>query len=585
MVKKLYNETFIEDIAHAIREKNGSEYTYTVQEMGDAIREIPSGGGASGEKVVELIDYDGTVLYEYTKEEFLALNDYPDHPNHEGLTNMGWNWDLENAKTFIEDRPYLCIGATYQTDNGETRVYITIQNESMLQIYTGINMQQSTVEIDWGDGSETTQLSNQAGTKYTGHKYAQTGDYVIRIRKIAGTGTYSFAARTTNTTLSYALIGTDDTSKYSKNINNAYLSMITKIELGIHYAYSVAYNLCTLINMKTIMISVPENPIALMQANAFAYNTGLSAIVFPKNIPIIGNYALRNSSNISKISMSDEVTSIGDYTFAYIYRLRKIAIPDSLTTIKTYAFGYDYCLEEVIIPETTTTVGDYLFNYSGVQHVKTPILSRYMFNNCKNLNYVETTSTATSLPNSCFASAFVDKVELPNVTSLNSNVFNASSIKEIIMPKCYQIGSYLSNVKDLQRLVLDYDNLQLADSCFNKVFGITGEFVVAPNNTIIYSSSFQDCDFNTITILGDITRVWGTYAFYSLSITQVNFVNNTAVPTLDNTLAFNPSATNLYIIVPKNLYNDWIVAENWSSLASKIYYIDDNGDLSQEVVA
>ena len=44
MANKLYEESNIKDIADAIREKNGSTDTYTVAQMGSAIRNIPSGG-------------------------------------------------------------------------------------------------------------------------------------------------------------------------------------------------------------------------------------------------------------------------------------------------------------------------------------------------------------------------------------------------------------------------------------------------------------------------------------------------------------------------------------------------------------
>lgn len=47
MALKLYNESDIQDIADAIRGKNGSSDTYTVSEMADAIDGIPTGGGGS----------------------------------------------------------------------------------------------------------------------------------------------------------------------------------------------------------------------------------------------------------------------------------------------------------------------------------------------------------------------------------------------------------------------------------------------------------------------------------------------------------------------------------------------------------
>lgn len=45
MAKKLYEESSIQDIASAIRAKNGSSDTYTVAQMSTAIADIPTGGG------------------------------------------------------------------------------------------------------------------------------------------------------------------------------------------------------------------------------------------------------------------------------------------------------------------------------------------------------------------------------------------------------------------------------------------------------------------------------------------------------------------------------------------------------------
>lgn len=48
MAMKLYPDTAIQDIADAIRSKNGSTDTYTVEQMAQAIENIPSGGGNLG---------------------------------------------------------------------------------------------------------------------------------------------------------------------------------------------------------------------------------------------------------------------------------------------------------------------------------------------------------------------------------------------------------------------------------------------------------------------------------------------------------------------------------------------------------
>lgn len=64
MANKLYNETAIQDIAVAIREKNGSSDTYTVSQMGDAIRGISVGSSVSlqEEKTVDVFENGQTTV-------------------------------------------------------------------------------------------------------------------------------------------------------------------------------------------------------------------------------------------------------------------------------------------------------------------------------------------------------------------------------------------------------------------------------------------------------------------------------------------------------------------------------------------
>lgn len=53
MANKLYEESYIQDIASAIRLKNGTSNTYLVSEMGDAIRAIEGSGSPSMELLLQ----------------------------------------------------------------------------------------------------------------------------------------------------------------------------------------------------------------------------------------------------------------------------------------------------------------------------------------------------------------------------------------------------------------------------------------------------------------------------------------------------------------------------------------------------
>ena len=149
-----------------------------------------SGGGGGGNSgSVKFIDYDGTVLHTYSAAEFAALTAMPANPTHTGLTAQGWNWSLADAKAQMVAQPNdtLMIGQMYVTDDGKTRIYISLVDEVRLSPYLGI-YPNGTVVVDWGDNTATdtligTSLTNIARVQHT---YASTGDYVITLTATSG---------------------------------------------------------------------------------------------------------------------------------------------------------------------------------------------------------------------------------------------------------------------------------------------------------------------------------------------------------------------------------------------------------------
>ena len=73
MAMKLYNDTDIQDIADAIRAKNGLSATYKVSEMAAAISAIPTGGSIKAEFVTVTVPSAQTSVYSIlTGNQFLA---------------------------------------------------------------------------------------------------------------------------------------------------------------------------------------------------------------------------------------------------------------------------------------------------------------------------------------------------------------------------------------------------------------------------------------------------------------------------------------------------------------------------------
>ena len=179
MALKITDEQNYQDIADAIRSKLGSSDTFLPSEMADAIESIPTGG--STEMKTIFIDYDGTVLHEYTQDEVDALTELPELPTHAGLTCQGWNWTLSELQALGRAA---VVGANYVTNDGKTRVYISVP-ENDLYVKTQVGSGSTfTARVDWGDGSSSTlsKIYNSAE-----HTYSAVGDYVITFEVLTGT--------------------------------------------------------------------------------------------------------------------------------------------------------------------------------------------------------------------------------------------------------------------------------------------------------------------------------------------------------------------------------------------------------------
>lgn len=126
-----------------------------------SIESIPS-GGASADGEVKFIDYDGSVLTSYTVAEASALTAMPSLPSHDGLSAQGWNYTLEQMKSNLSSGA--CnIGCMYTTDDGKTRITLTIQDAKYSNIPLVFRQTAANgVQVDWGDGSAVQTYSSRS---------------------------------------------------------------------------------------------------------------------------------------------------------------------------------------------------------------------------------------------------------------------------------------------------------------------------------------------------------------------------------------------------------------------------------------
>lgn len=95
------------------------------------------------------------------------------------------------------------------------------------------------------------------------------------------------------------------------------------------------------------------------------------------------------------------------------------------------------------------------------------------------------------------------------------------------------------------------------------------EEIIAPNVGGVLHQTFRNCSNLKKVILGDITKIENYVFYYSGKLQYVDLRRCSSVPVLAETGSFN-AVGNCKIVVPDALYEEWIVATNWSTYANRI---------------
>jgi len=258
------------------------------------------GGSTTGEFLVQVIDYDGTVL----KRERLNTGDtftLPSQPSHTGLVFQTWSSPVTiNNNTVTVTNSDITIGPVYTTASGLSEIDITLTTVTGLSVTLN-----SDGTKDWGDGTTDTS---------TTHTYASVGNYTITCD---GTMTVPWG--------SGSLFGW---------LANCY---VKEIRLGSN--------------------------VTSIGNSAFSVCYSLASITIPNSVTSIGNGAFANCYSLTSITIPSSVTSIGSNIFQYCYSLASITIPSSVTSISSGAFSYCYSLTSITIPNSVTSIGSSAFMY------------------------------------------------------------------------------------------------------------------------------------------------------------------------------------------------------------------------------
>lgn len=350
-----------------------SEDTFTT--LAPKVLDITGGGSAPAPAVtlkdVNFYDYDGSLLYSYTSDEFLALEQLPDNPTHSGLISEGWNWTLEGAKNHVTECKLLNIGQTYHTDDDTVRIYIDLPAKGALPIVAfGVN---GSATIDWGDGSEPTVVTGTSLTvaKESFHTYTTAGKFVIKIS--SDTGIQILGTSNYGTRLYY--LGSSYTYQ-----NRGYQFHPYKIELASNTKLgSYAFSYC---GAREIL--VPKDVSPSSYCFKYAYNLKcmiFGSILYPTDV-------LSQCTGLEMAIYPETTTDIETNAFGNCYLLRDFTIPYNATAIDGTAFSNNLKLKYMYIPKKVLNFGSAacqslsgMIVYDFRNHETIPTIATNSFNN------------------------------------------------------------------------------------------------------------------------------------------------------------------------------------------------------------
>ena len=355
------------------------------------------GGGGGGSAAadpnapVRFLDYDGTVLYSYTPEEFASISEMPANPTHEGLTSQGWNYSLEDAQSYVAAYGRLDIGQMYITDDGKTRIHISLEDGRLSPTLS--TSLWGTCTVDWGDNT-TSELTNNeypAKTMYETHTYTKAGDYIITLDA--------------NVRCSILLI---DSS--GSNTSRVYRHAVKKIYMGQRVGGS--FEGCGSLTSVTIPSGVTS-----IGASVFKDCGSLTSVTIPAAVTSIGASAFESCGSLASVAIPAAVTSIGDSAFKDCGSLTSVNIPSGLTALGGSMFRSCKALSNVTIPFGITTIGEEAFY------------------ECRSLVDITFPATVSTLGVNTFAYTPLRKITIPrNVNNIPAGTFRGcDALSSILM--------------------------------------------------------------------------------------------------------------------------------------------------------
>lgn len=294
--------------------------------------------------------------------------------------------------------------------------------------------------------------------------------------------------------------------------------------------------------------SIGENEVLALKGLIEGSVTDLE---IPNGITKIADYALYRQANIISVSVPDSVTSIGEYAFQNCSGLLNLVVPSSVNSIGARAFMGCSSLQSVNIP-------------SGITDIPA-----YMLSGCSALTSVDIPNTVTTIGSSAFnGCSSLTRIEVPDsVESIETSAFKGtSSLNSITLPF---IGRS-NNVIDEEKNWFGYVFGASSYSSNKTAVPASLKHVTITKTRTVMTNAFAYCNNIESIAIPNIGAI-NANAFYGCSSCLLyDFRDASYVPHLSSLDIFYGINDNAKILVPENLYDEWVTATNWASYSSHI---------------
>lgn len=367
-------------------------------------------------KDVNLYDYDGTVLYSYSAEDFAGLTVFPPLPAHEGLLAQGWNWNLETAKTYVAAYGCCEIGATYTTRDAKTHAVIDIGDpESLTAVLKFQQSEANSVIIDWGDGSDTETAEGTTAVSVT-HTYEAAGRYTITLAVPEG----KTMIIGNNALYQAGFMGQGANGWCGRSI-------LKELYIGERVTAIATRGLWMQSNLQ--VLTIPQG-VTTIAADALESCIDLKCAVLPRGVTALTDYMFRTDYNLRVVAIPDTVTSIAAGAFATCVSLQRLTIPQGVANIPASTFIRCFKATVINVPDSVRVFGASCFEYCyDLLEIRVPsgvtVIPNNFARQCHSLRKCDLPEGVTTIKTLAFSGCFAfDDFTIPStVTSIEGFAF------------------------------------------------------------------------------------------------------------------------------------------------------------------